>query len=262
MKLELLHEKAKGNAKETPVLFVHGMWHGAWCWQEYFMPYFAGKGCDVYALSLRGHAGSEGHEKLRWTSIADYVKDVEWAVAQIGRPPIIVGHSMGGFITQKYLETHQSPAAVLLTPGPYFGLWLSTWMVFRRHPLMVMRVIATMRLYPIVKTPELAKEALFSTDISRQVLEKFHTRLQDESFRAYLDQLGLDLVRPKRVKTPLLVIGAGDDAVIPLKSVQKTAHAYGTEAVILPDIAHDVMLELKWQAAADSILDWLETKGL
>ena len=29
-------------------------------------------------------------------------------------PPIIVGHSAGGFIVQKYLETHQTAAAVLL----------------------------------------------------------------------------------------------------------------------------------------------------
>lgn len=262
MKLELLHEKAKGGAKGTPILFIHGMWHGAWCWQENFMPYFAGKGYDVYALSLRGHAGSEGHEKLRWTSIADFVRDVEWAVAQIGKPPIIVGHSMGGFITQKYLETHQAPAAVLLTPAPYFGLRPSTWIVLRRHPLMVMRVILTMYLYPIVETPELAKEALFSKDIPEEALRKYHKRLQNGSFRAYLDLLGLNLVRPKRVKTPMLVIAAGNDTVIPLKAVQKTARVYGTEAVVLPGIAHDVMLESKWQTAADAISDWLETKDL
>jgi alpha-beta hydrolase superfamily lysophospholipase len=261
MKLELLQEKAKGTARETPVLFVHGMWHGAWCWQEHFMPHFAGKGYDVYALSLRGHAGSEGHERLRWHSIADYVQDVEWAVAQIGRPPVIVGHSMGGFITQKYLETHQTPAAVLLTTGPYFGLWPSTWMVFRRHPLTVMRVVLTMRLYPIVETPELAQEALFSKDIPGEILGKYHKRLQNEAFRAYLDQLGLNLVRPGRVRTPLLVIGAQDDTVISLKAIHKTARAYGTEALVIPGIAHDAMLEQKWQVAADHILNWLGERG-
>lgn len=262
MKLELLHEKAKGDANGSPILFVHGKWHGAWCWQENFMPYFAGKGYDVYALSLRGHAGSEGRERLRWTSIDDYVKDVEWAVAQIGRPPIIVGHSMGGFITQKYLESRQSPAAILLTPVPYFGLWHSTWTIFRRHPLIVLRVILTLSLYPVVETPELAGEGLFSKDISREALEKYHRQLQDESFRAYLDELGLNLVHPRRVKTPLLVIAAGDDAVVPLTTVQKTARAYNTEAVMLPGVAHDVMLEPKWQGAADRMLTWLAERGL
>ena len=226
------------------------------------MPYFAGKGYDVHALSLRGHAGSEGREQLRWHSITDYVKDVEWAVAQIGRPPVIVGHSMGGFITQKYLETHQTPAAVLLTTGPYYGLWPSTWMVFRRHPLTVMRVILTMYLYPVVETPELAREALFSKDFPGDLVEKYHKRLQNEAFRAYLDQLGLNLVRPGRVKTPIMVVGAQNDAVISLKAIHDTARAYGTEAVVLPDTAHDVMLEQKWQVAADRILGWLAARGL
>lgn len=262
MKLELLYEKAKGGAKGTPILFVHGKWHGAWCWQQYFMPYFAHKGYDVYALSLRGHAGSDGHAGLRWHSIADYAADVEQAVVQIGRPPVVIGHSMGGFITQKYLETHQVPAAVLLTPVPYYGLWRSTWMIFRRHPLMVLRIVATMRLYPVVETPELAREALFSKDLSWEALGKYHKQLQNESFRAYLDELGLNLVRPARVKTPLLVIGAQDDTVIPLKSVRDTARSYGTEAVVLPGMAHDVMLEPGWQAAADRILGWLTERGL
>jgi len=262
MKLELLHEKAKGDAKGTPILFVHGKWHGAWCWQEHFMPYFAQKGYDVYALSLRGHAGSDGHERLRWASLADYVHDVEWAVAQTGKSPIIVGHSMGGFITQKYLETHQAPAAVLLAPAPYYGLWPSTWMVFRRHPITVMRVILTMRLYPVVETPELAREALFSKDIPRDVLAKYHKRLQNESFRVYLDELGLNLVHPKRVKTPIMVIGAQDDAVISLKAIHDTARAYKTEPVVIPNTAHDVMLEPGWQVAADRTLGWLAEKGL
>lgn len=262
MKLELLHEESKGGAKGTPVLFVHGKWHGAWCWQEHFMPYFAEKGFDVYALSLRGHARSEGHEGLRWNSLADYVRDVEWAVAQIGKPPIIVGHSMGGFITQKYLETHQAPAAVLLTSVPHYGLWPSTWTVFRRHPLTVVRVVLTMRLYPVIETPELAREALFSKDIPVDLVASYHKKLQDESFRVYLDELGLNLVRPSRVKTPIMVVGAQDDTIISLKAVRDTARAYGTEAVVLPDTAHDVMLEPRWQVAADRIFDWLAARGL
>jgi pimeloyl-ACP methyl ester carboxylesterase len=262
MKLELLHEKGAGSPRATPILFIHGKWHGAWCWQEYFLPFFAQHGYDSFALSLRGHAGSEGHERLRWYSIADYVKDVEWAARQIGKPPVIVGHSMGGFITQKYLEVHHSPAAVLLTPVPYYGLWRSTWQIFRRHPLIVLRVLATMRLYPVVETPSLAQEGLFSKEMPAEKVAQYQQRLQDESFRAYLDELGLNLVRPQRVKTPLLVIAAERDAVVPLQTVQDTARAYGTEAVILPGVAHDVMLDPQWRLGAECILQWLAEQGL
>ena len=81
MNLEVIHHPAQGQAHLTPLLFIHGKWHGAWCWQEHFLPYFAGKGYECAALSLRGHGNSEGRERIGWHTIADYVADVE-----LGRP--------------------------------------------------------------------------------------------------------------------------------------------------------------------------------
>ena len=138
MKLEVITREPEGNARTTPILFVHGMFHGAWCWEEHFLPFFAQRGYAAHALSLRGHAGSEGCERLRWTSLADYVSDLGQVVNQLPRPPVLVGHSMGGMITQKYLQSHQSPAAVLLASISPIGLlswrsWVSRWW-FRIEP--------------------------------------------------------------------------------------------------------------------------------
>jgi pimeloyl-ACP methyl ester carboxylesterase len=45
------------------------------------------------------------------------------AVAErLPTPPVVIGHSMGGFVVQKYLETHQAPAGVLLASIPPRGL--------------------------------------------------------------------------------------------------------------------------------------------
>jgi pimeloyl-ACP methyl ester carboxylesterase len=262
MKLELICEKPAGQARPTPLLFVHGKWHGAWCWAEHFLPYFAEHGYTSYALSLRGHGNSEGRERLRWTSIADYVADVVQVAGQMETPPAIIGHSMGGFITQKYLETHTAPAAALLTAIPPSGLWPTTWLVLRRHPMIVLKILATLSMNPMIATPALVREAFFSAEMPEEQVVAYKERLQDESFRAYLDELGLNLVRPKRVRTPLLVIGAEDDTVIPLKGVRATARAYGTTAVFFPNMAHDVMLESGWQSVADRILEFLKERGL
>lgn len=262
MQLELICEKPKGTARPTPLLFVHGKWHAAWCWAEHFLPYFAEHGYTSCALSLRGHGASEGRQRLRWTSIAGYAADVAQAAAQLDAPPVVIGHSMGGFITQKYLETHAAPAAVLLAAIPPSGLWPTTWLVFRRHPLLVLKIIATLSMWPMVATPALAREAFFSADMPEEQVAACHARLQDESFRAYLDELGLNLVRPKRVRTPLLVLGAADDTVITPGMVRRTARRYGTQAVIFPNMAHDMMLEKDWQSVADRILQFLKERGL
>jgi alpha-beta hydrolase superfamily lysophospholipase len=117
-------------------------------------------------------------------------------------------------------------------------------------------------LYPVVETPEVARWSLFSDDFPAELLEKYHPLLQNESFRSYLDELGLNLVRTKRIKTPLLVIGAENDAVIKPGMVRRTAKIYATEAKIFPDMAHDVMLESRWEGVAGTILEWLDEKGL
>ena len=42
-------KKSKGKEK-TPLLFIHGSFHAAWCWAEHYMPYFADLGHDVVAI--------------------------------------------------------------------------------------------------------------------------------------------------------------------------------------------------------------------
>lgn len=41
-----------------------------------------------------------------------------------------------------------------------------------------------------------------------------------------------------------------------------TARRYGTEAVVFPNMAHDMMLEKDWQSVADRILQFLKERGL
>jgi alpha-beta hydrolase superfamily lysophospholipase len=262
MKLEVITREPVSDAHPTPVLFVHGMWHAAWCWSEHFLPYFAQQGYVSHALSLRGHGGSEGHERLRWTSLADYVDDVAQVAGQLQRPPVLVGHSMGGMVVQKYLESHQAPAATLLASAPPRGLLPATLRVALRHPLAFLKVNLTLSLFPVIGTPSLTQEAFFSVDMSEEKATAYFARMQDESYHAYMDMMILDLPRPERVKTPLLVLGAANDTMISSGEVEATARAYSTQAEFFPGMAHDMMLEAGWQAVADRILGWLNEQDL
>jgi len=69
-----------------PLLFVHGAWHGAWCWEEHFLRYFGDRGWSVKAIDVRGHGSAPGRERLRWTRIAEYVADVAEAAAALPEP--------------------------------------------------------------------------------------------------------------------------------------------------------------------------------
>ncbi len=262
MKLEVISKEPKRDVRPTPVLFVHGAWHGAWCWAEHFLPYFAQNGYHSYALSLRGHGASEGRQKLRWTRIRDYVADVAQVAAQLPKPPVLVGHSMGGFIVQHYLESHKATAAVLLAAAPPQGVITTTLRIAGRHPLAFLIANLTLRLYPIIGTPKLTREAFFSETMPEEKVREYFARLQDESYCAYLEMMGLDLPRPKAIDIPLLVLGAANDTIFTTRQIEATARTYNTQPEISPDMAHDMMLEAGWQAVADRIIGWLKERGL
>lgn len=101
--LELLHEAPTHPLDAPPLLFLHGAYVGAWCWQEHFLPWFAAQGYDAWALSLRGHGGSRTDRPRDTLSIDDYVDDVLRAQERLPAEPILIGHSMGGFVAQKAL---------------------------------------------------------------------------------------------------------------------------------------------------------------
>lgn len=64
MNLEILFREARSESPRTPILFVHGAYVGAWCWEENFLDWFAGR------------------EQLNDFGLADYAEDVARAAAE------------------------------------------------------------------------------------------------------------------------------------------------------------------------------------
>jgi len=262
MKLEIISKYPIDSLHSTPLLFVHGAWHAAWCWDVHFLDYFAQHGFAAHAVSLRGHGNSEGRDNLRWTRIADYVEDVAETARQLPSPPVVIGHSMGGLVVQKYLEDGLAPAAVLLASVPPAGVLATTLRIARRHPAIFAKVNLTFSLFPLVATAQLAREAFFSEGMADEQVQAYAKRLQDESYLGFLDMIVLNLPKPGRVKTPVLVLGASRDIIFSPGEVEATARAYKAQPEIFADMAHDMMLEPGWQAVAERILIWIKEREL
>lgn len=257
--LEVIDKGSCSESHPVPLLFVHGAWHAAWCWDEHFLDFFADKGYRALAVSLRGHGNSASPKPLRACSLADYLDDVESVAATLPTTPVLIGHSMGGFIVQKYLETHQAPAAVLLASAPQRGSSAFNMRLTRRHPWLATKGLITGNALLPVGTPALARESFFSARVPESDVVRYAALLNGESQRIALDTMWM-LPRPNRVTTPLLVLGAELDRCILPKEVHATASAYRTEAEIFPNIGHDMMLEPEWEAVAERIHTWLETR--
>jgi pimeloyl-ACP methyl ester carboxylesterase len=259
--LEVIDKGSASASHPAPLLFVHGAWHAAWCWDEHFLGFFADRGYRAVALSFRGHGNSGTDKRLRDCSFGDYAEDVAAVARSLPTPPVPVGHSMGGVIVQKYLEANVAPAGVLMASMPPRGYLRSGLRWLRRHPWHFARLSITGRSLPYVSTPELARERFFSPETPEELVLRYSARLQEESSRSGRDGL-IQLPRPERVTAPMLVLGALQDGAVTNEEVWATARAYRTEPVLFAGMGHDMMLEPGWPAVARHIDEWLVARGL
>jgi pimeloyl-ACP methyl ester carboxylesterase len=261
--LEVIDKGSCSESHPVPVLFVHGAWHAAWCWDEHFLDFFEDKGYRALAVSLRGHGNSPTPKPLRACSLAEYVDDVASVADSLPTRPVVIGHSMGGGIVQKYLESHEAPAGVLLASVPPRGIRGAMLRFARRHPWLTVKSALTGDTMATVGTPPRAREYMFSPRTPESLVVDCVGRFQQESRRAiYLDMMFRNLPRPEIVTAPVLVLGAECDGTFSTEEVRATARAYHTEAEMFPNMGHDMMLEPGWAVVAERIHAWLESREM
>jgi pimeloyl-ACP methyl ester carboxylesterase len=214
VKQEILRSLPKAEAGRPPVLFVHGAYCGAWIW-EHFLGLFAARGYPAYALSLRGHGGSEGD--LATASFADYVDDVEIAARAIGAEPVLVGHSMGGLVIQHYLARGgKATAMVALASAPPSGLRSSALHMTMFAPDVLFQLSLLQSLGPKWAAPAVIGRALFSSKSTPESRDGLLQKIQRESPRASAELMAPPPLTPPEAKDrpPILVLG-GDADVLP-----------------------------------------------
>jgi pimeloyl-ACP methyl ester carboxylesterase len=112
-------------ARATPLLFVHGYWHGSWCWSD-VIAHVAAAGHPALAVDLAGH-GLRARRPACLTTrpfdsaalatevspVADVDLDqaADLLVSQIrqlghGAPVTVVAHSMAGTVLTRAAQQH------------------------------------------------------------------------------------------------------------------------------------------------------------
>lgn len=256
--LEVIAASPAGKEQARTVLFVHGAFAGAWMWGETYLQRFAQAGYEAWALSLRGHGDSDGRDCIDHHSVRDYVDDVMSVADAMPDPPILVGHSMGGFVVQKVLEHRTAPAAVLMASVPPQGLLAASFHLAFSHPDLFFQLN---RLLGGADIPaEAVAQALFARPVPENRLRRALRQMNPESQRAIWDMSMFNLVSMHAVhRTPLMVLGAEEDRLIPAFVVQSTARAYGVPDHLFAGHGHGFPLESDGERIADAVIDWLTT---
>ena len=249
------------NDKLPALVFVHGAWHGAWCWEENFLPYFSKNGFDCYAFDLPNHGLSKAQKGINKHRIKDYVHCLQLVLNKIDKPIILIGHSMGGLVVQKYLEENECEAAILLMSVPSKPIWRILFKMTKTFPLSMLRAFLGFNLIHLVNTPEKTRKFFFSPNLSEELNRKYMNLMSSESMSVVLyDFLGTKLKARKNQSFPLLVQCAENDEIVSLEENIQTAKKQNGDFQLLKNIAHDLMLEPNWKLSASNILYWLKEK--
>ncbi len=260
-RLEVRKRVPAANQRKPPLLFVHGGFCDAWCWEPYFLPWFAARGYPAYALSLRGHGASGGGDSLFVAGLDDYETDVEHVAGTLKTPPVLIGHSMGAAIVERIVAKRPVRGAALLAPVPPSGLLPIAARLAASHPdyLMQMGGIDPSRLSANVL--QALRPFYFSANASAKILAEVAQHLNPESPRALLDlSLRLHWALPQKDHRPVFVMGAEGDLISSPDDVRATAQHHNVKATILPGLAHLLMLEPEWEVAAKALEGWVRTR--
>ena len=238
--------------RPPPLLFVHGIAHGAWCFAENWLPAAAAAGFPAYAVSLRGHGGSGGSRRLGRTLMRHYVHDVMQTITELPQPPVLVGHSMGALIAQLVADRYAPRGLALLTPAPLLGAAPSLVELARDRPSHAAVVVAG-------RTLPMGANELF-TGLDATTASRYVSRLGRESPWVQYELLRRRRIGP--VRCQVLVMGTRADKLVRIADVESTAAIYGVDPVWLAradgtPLGHDVMLDAGWEIALEALLGWV-----
>jgi non-heme chloroperoxidase len=251
--LVLEHAAPAGRVRAVPVLFVHGMWGGAWYLRNYLYA-AAQAGWDAWAVNLRGHGESPAPRGLGDVTLGDYVEDVHRCLGRLGRA-LLVGHSMGGLVVQKAAESRGVAAAVFLTSAAPRGIFGLDWAVLSR---MTRYLPAMVGARPFTVSRAHADHLVLNR-LSPEQRDWAFPRFGPESGRAARElALGGLAVDAAAVRCPTLVVGAALDRITPAALQRRIARRYAAEYQEAAGHAHMLMLEDGWERPFENMLAWME----
>ncbi len=249
------------------ILFVHGAWEGPWAFRAW-VAYFASEGWSARTVTLPGHGPGES---AKGYGLTDYVAALEEAVWDDERT-VLVGHSMGGWVVAKYLETHRVAASVLCSPLPASGLPQRTVRTFMSVAPWLSIKALLFGVPPALDDTDLIRRMCFTEQTEEDVVDRFAGESSPESPSVLREMVLMPLrlpgwpkIRPRKLSRlqkghPHLIVASEADAFFRPSDLESTARLLGAEMLRLTTSPHCFTLTPENLNIAATIDRWLNEK--
>jgi pimeloyl-ACP methyl ester carboxylesterase len=258
-------------ASVAPIVLIHGLWLTSRSWEGWKERFESG-GHQVLAPAwprMQGEVEDIRRDPsplngLGITEIADHYAKI---VGELDRPPIIIGHSFGGLITELLLDRGLGAVGVALSPAPVKGVL--------RLPIAQLRAA-----FPALKNPANINRTVELTP--KQFHYAFTNAMNEADSKAAYDRYevpgpakplfqaafaNFNPNAPSKVdfhkadRAPLLVIGNGADHTVPASVSKEAATRLAKSNAVVeytefPGRPHFTAGAPGWETVADYALEW------
>lgn len=260
-----------------PVVFIHGLWLHATSWAPW-MDLFRDAGYDPIAPGWPGEPATVAEARNQPELVAnigiddatDHFADIIGALAA---PPVIIGHSFGGLITEKLLGQGKGAAGVAIDPAQIKGV-LPLPLAQLRAGLPALGNPAN--LHRAVALTEKEFRFGFGNALTEQESDELFEKWTIPSPARPLFQAAaanFSMHSEAKVDTgnetrgPLLLISGTADHTVPDVVTRSTLKQYRDSAAItelkqFEGRGHSLTVDGGWKDVANAVLTWLTANGL
>ena len=259
------------NGPAGTVVLIHGLWMTPRSWEKWAARYQAQR-YRVLAPAWPGLDGEVGDirrdpARVSGLGLHEVIAHYEEVIRSLDEPPVIIGHSFGGAITQILLDRGLGSVGVAIAsaavkgvlPLPYSTL-KSAWPLLRNPANRNKAMTLTPRQFHYAFTHTLSEEE------STAAYERYHVPgsarlLYQAALANFNPQAATKISSPERREAPLLFIAGEDDHIAPPKVNKANVRLYRkspavTEYREFPGRTHFIVGQDGWEEVADYALDW------
>jgi pimeloyl-ACP methyl ester carboxylesterase len=255
-----------------PIILIHGLWLTPRSWES-FKERFEQRGHEVLAPAwprMEGEVEALRRDPsvMNGLGLAEVADHYERIIRGLDTPPVIMGHSTGGLLTELLLDRGLGAAGIALSPAPVKG-------VLRLPPALLRTVLPGLRnpanrKRTIPMTPEQFHRG-FTTTLNEADSQAAYDRYYVPAPGRVVFQAAFANVNPHAVtkvdfhkddRPPLLVIGNDQDHTIPASVSREAATRLGKSKAVVDYKEFSGRPHFPgvpgWEAVADYALDWAE----
>lgn len=248
------------------IIFIHGMFQNPVSWEPW-INFFSERGYNCLAPAWPFHHGVPADlrqsppEGLGDLGLPDVLAAMEQCLLPLGEKPIVIGHSVGGLVTQLLAAKGLIAYGVPISSVAPNAMLSFDWNFFKNAVTITNPLKGDS---PMLQTAESFHENFCNTLSTEEAERAFQQTATHDSRNVLRDcMLGPGHINLDMPHVPLLFIAGDKDHIVPHELVEKNSKAYTDEQSramfrLFNNRSHFICGEPGWQEVATFIYQWLE----